>query len=134
MKRQIIKFSIIGVLNTIIDFSILNFLVRILSWTVLPANTISFSVAVINSYFLNKYWTFRDKQPVHIKQFSMFIMVSLVGLGLSNLLIYLGLEIFKTYTFGLSFVWHYNIAKAMSAIIVLVWNFLASKFWVFYAK
>lgn len=134
MKRQIIKFSIIGVLNTIIDFSILNFLIRILSWTVLPANTISFSVAVINSYFLNKYWTFRDKQPVHIKQFSMFIMVSLVGLGLSNLLIYLGLEIFKTYTFGLSFVWHYNIAKAMSAIIVLVWNFLASKFWVFYAK
>lgn len=134
MKRQIIKFSIIGVLNTIIDFSILNFLVRILSWTVLPANTISFSVAVINSYFLNKYWTFRDKQPVHIKQFSTFVAVSLVGLGLSNLLIYLGLEIFKTYTFGLSFVWHYNIAKAMSAIIVLVWNFLASKFWVFYAK
>lgn len=134
MKRQIIKFSITGLLNTIIDFGILNFLVRILSWTVLPANTISFSVAVINSYFLNKYWTFRDKQPVRIKQFSTFLLISLVGLGLSNLLVYLGLELFKTYTFGLSFVWHYNIAKAISALIVLVWNFLASKFWVFYAK
>ena len=134
MKRQIIKFSITGLLNTIIDFSVLNFLIGVLSWAVLPANTISFSVAVINSYFLNKYWTFRDKQPVHIKQFSIFIVVSLVGLGLSNILVYLGLEVFKVYTFGLSFVWHYNIAKAISALIVLVWNFLASKFWVFYAK
>jgi len=134
MKRQIIKFSITGLLNTIIDFSILNFLIRILSWSVLPANTISFSVAVINSYFLNKNWTFKDKQPVRIKQFSAFLLVSLVGLGLSNILLYLGLELFKTYTFGLSFVWHYNIAKAMSALIVLVWNFLASKFWLFYAK
>jgi len=134
MKRQIIKFSITGLLNTIIDFSILNFLIGVLSWTVLPANTVSFSVAVINSYFLNKYWTFRDKQPVHIRQFSIFLVVSLVGLGLSNILVYLGLEVFKVYTFGLSFVWHYNIAKAISALIVLVWNFLASKFWVFYAK
>lgn len=134
MKRQIIKFSITGLLNTIIDFSILNFLIGVLSWAVLPANTVSFSVAVINSYFLNKYWTFRDKQPVHIRQFSIFIIVSLVGLGLSNLLIYLGLEFFKVYTFELSFVWHYNIAKAISALIVLAWNFLASKYWVFYAK
>ncbi len=134
MKRQIIKFSIIGLLNTIIDFSILNLLVKVASFAVLPANTISFSLAVINSYFLNKYWTFKDKRPVHIKQFSLFLIISLVGLGLSNLLIYLGLEVFKANSFGLSFVWHYNIAKAISAVIVLVWNFLASKFWVFYEK
>jgi len=134
MIRQIVKFSITGVVNTIIDFSILNFLIQIFAWSVLPANTVSFSLAVINSYFLNKYWTFRDKQPIHIKQFSIFIGVSLIGLGLSNLLIYIGLQIFQNYDFGLAFAWHYNIAKAASALIVLIWNFLASKFWVFYAK
>lgn len=134
MKRQIIKFSITGIVNTIIDFSILNFLIQIFAWSVLPANTVSFSLAVINSYFLNKYWTFRDKQPIHIKQFSIFVGVSLIGLGLSNLLVYIGLQIFQTYDLGLTFAWHYNIAKAVSALIVLIWNFLASKFWVFYAK
>jgi len=134
MKRQIIKFSITGLLNTIIDFSALNFLVQIFAWSVIPANTVSFSLAVINSYFLNKYWTFKDKHPVHIKQFSIFVGVSLIGLGLSNLLIYTGLQIFQAYDFGLAFAWHYNIAKAVSALIVLIWNFLASKFWVFYAK
>jgi len=132
MIKQLAKFSITGIINTLIDFGVLNLLVQVFSWSVLPANSISFSLAVINSYFLNKYWTFKDKQPIHVKQFSIFLGVSIIGLGLSNLLIYEGLELFKIHDFGLNFDWHYNIAKAVSAVIVLLWNFLASKFWVFH--
>lgn len=131
MIRQIVKFSLVGVLNTAIDFSLLNLLIQIFSWGLIPANTISFSLAVINSYFLNKYWTFRNHQSAHLRQFSSFILVSLIGLGLSNLLIYYGTQFLGTYDFGLSFSWHYNIAKAVSAVVVLTWNFFASKFFVF---
>lgn len=134
MIRQIMKFSVVGVINTIIDFGILNFLIQVFSWSVLPANTISFSLAVINSYFLNKYWTFRDHRSINLKQFSSFVLVSLIGLGLSNLLIYYGMWFLDMYNFNISFTWQYNIAKAISAIIVLAWNFLASKFWIFHDR
>src|SRR3990167_6836118 len=62
MFKQIIKFGIVGVINTIIDFGLLNLLVAIFDWAVLWANTVSFSVAVLNSFFFNKYWisTFRS--------------------------------------------------------------------------
>lgn len=134
MIKQIVKFSIVGIVNTAIDFGILNFLIQVFSWNVLPANTVSFSLAVINSYFLNKCWTFRDRRSINLKQFSSFILVSLIGLGLSNILIYYGMWFFNAYDFNISFTWQYNISKAVSAIIVLAWNFLASKFWVFYDR
>ena len=132
MIKQIIKFSVVGGVNTVIDFGILNLLIQVFSWSILPANTLSFSLAVINSYFLNKYWTFRDRRSINLKQFSSFILISLIGLGLSNVLICSGMWFFDTYDFSISFTWQYNIAKAVSAIIVLAWNFLASKFWIFY--
>lgn len=134
MIKQIIKFSFVGIINTLIDFGVLNLLIQIFHWSVLPANTLSFSLAVTNSYFLNKYWTFRDSMPVNVRQFSGFILISLVGLGLSNLLIYYGIQFIETHEFNFSYAWQYNIAKGISAAIVLLWNFITSKFWIFYDR
>ncbi len=62
--QQFSKFVVIGVVNTGVDFLVLNlemFMAGISKGPyMLVQNAISFSIATINSYFFNKYWTFQD--------------------------------------------------------------------------
>jgi putative flippase GtrA len=132
--KKLLKFLAVGATNTLIDFAILNLLVQVVHLALLPANSISFSIAVINSYLLNKYWTFQDKKPIYLTQFSLFFIISLVGLGLSNLMMHFGSRAIAFLLPDLTFTWQYNLAKIASAAVVLIWNFGAYQYWVFYDR
>lgn len=134
MIKQIAKFGAVGILNTVIDFVLLNFFITIVGWPILLANTLSFSTAVTNSYFMNKYWTFEEKKPTHVKQFSTFVLISIVGLLFSNILVHYGADFLANLDYGLTYSWQYNIAKALSAVVILGWNFIASKYFVFHGR
>ena len=54
------RFSIVGVLNTLVDLAVFMLLVKLLSVPLVPANLLAFAVALANSYVLNRLWTFRD--------------------------------------------------------------------------
>ncbi len=58
---QFAKLSVIGVVNTIVYFSLLNVL-RTLDVPLLSRTTISFASATLVSYFLNRRWTFRIRR------------------------------------------------------------------------
>ncbi len=131
ISYQVIKFAIVGLGNTAIDFGVLNLLVQVLHWAVLPANVVSFSLAVTNSYFFTKYWTFQDKRAKSLQQFGLFMAVNLLGLGISTLIIKYGLPASETYWAGLAFGWRYNIVKVVSVFVVWTWNFLTYKFIIF---
>ncbi len=131
MIKQLIRFTLVGGLNTAIDFGVLNLLIQIWHWQVLPANVVSFSLAVINSYFLTKYWTFQDKSAKGLWQFGGFVAVNLLGLGISTLIIKYGLPTAEVYWADLAFGWRYNIVKVLSVFVIWVWNFLAYKFIIF---
>ncbi len=133
---QIYKFVIIGALNTAIDFGVLNLLMW---WTgiysgnwIILLNMISFSVAVTNSYFWNKYWTFKAKEEGEnrIKEFSQYVAVTLVGLVLNTAAVYL-ITTFIPPMFGTSKELWANLAKVVATGISLIWNFLGYKFIVF---
>ncbi|MFH1088295.1 MAG: GtrA family protein [Patescibacteria group bacterium] len=129
--KQFLKFAIVGMGNTAIDFGVLNLLVQIFHWAVLPANVISFSLAVTNSYFFTKYWTFQDKSAKSFQQFGYFMAVNLLGLGISTLIIKYGLPMSEIYWSDLVFSWRYNIVKLVSVVIIWVCNFLFYKFIIF---
>lgn len=123
--RQFYKFSIIGVSNTIIDFSIYFVLTRTVltfSFGYLLANVISFSIAVTNSYIWNRLWTFRSASTNKVLEFTKFYFVNLSGLVLSTGLLFL----FVHYAHL-----HDTVGKVIAISIVLFWNFLINKFWVF---
>ena len=93
LLKQIIKYSIVGILNTFIDFFVLNIEMLITGITsgiyMILLNSISFICALINSYFLNKNWTFCDKN--HKKQdqkFLHFFFVSLFSIIINNIIVY----------------------------------------------
>ncbi|MBU2025771.1 MAG: GtrA family protein [Patescibacteria group bacterium] len=147
--KQFGKFIITGFINTGIDFGILS----LLMWTsgknqgvyILIFTSISFLAATINSFFLNKYWTFSKKDKTksrsesHSKDFSQFLVITLGGwlinAGLTTLIsgfIPPFLGIFNEWLMPekLQSLWVLT-AKAFATGISLVWNFTGYKLWVF---
>jgi putative flippase GtrA len=132
---EIIRFAVIGVINTGIDFVILNILI----WAtgikegngLIPLNAISFTCAVINSYYMNKRWAFKDgSQGQNGRKFSVFLIVSIIGIVINTLV----LRVVSTNIhpmFGLSQTLWTNVAKLLATGVSLVWNFIGYKLFVF---
>ena len=120
--RQFIKFGLVGVLSTIIDWGIFYLLNLFFGVYYLLAKVISFSVAVINSYIWNRNWTFRSQDTGKTKEFTKFLIVALVGLGINVLIMFIVVDhLHWRKIFGLIF----------STGFVTIWNFLANKFYTF---
>ncbi len=90
---------------------------------------ISFLVAVINSYYFNKYWVFHSQTNSKSK-FSYFFIVSLVGFFLNVAVASIIYNILvSTYPTHIQII--ANIGASMGTFIVLIWNFVGYKFLVF---
>lgn len=128
---QFTKFALVGVLNTSIDFGILNYLITSTGVErgvgIIPLNAISFSVATINSFLWNKSWVFKSKKKA---TFLTFFAVTLVGLLINTGVVYL-LNEYVLPAFVSSSAIRPNIAKVFATLFSLVWNFLGYKLIVF---
>lgn len=131
---QFIKFSIVGVTNTAIDFGVLNLLMWMTGIykgkTIFLLNSISFLVAVTNSYIWNRIWTFKSKERNIAGQFFQFLIISIIGILINGGIVY-GISTFISPVFGLSAPVWANIAKAVATAVSLIWNFIGYKFIVF---
>lgn len=134
---QFNRFLLIGTLNTISDFSIVNFLAFIFKAyqgiNLLAINTFSFVTVVTFSFFMNKTWTFQSPEEVRLaikKQYLMFFIITLVGLFLNNTIVYLITTTIGP-QFGLNKVIWLNFSKAIATGVTLFWNFFNYKYLVF---
>jgi len=130
---QFVKFLEVGVLNTFIDIGMLNLLsgfAKVFSgYKIFFLNSLSFLLAVINSYFWNKFWTFEKKEGMKTKEFSLFLIVSLIGLMINSTIVYLG-----TTFLNLKFVSKgalMNLVKIFATLVAMFWNFFGYKIFVF---
>ncbi|HSX19147.1 MAG TPA: GtrA family protein [Candidatus Saccharimonadales bacterium] len=128
---QLAKFAQVGVLNTAIDFGILNFLIgytHITSGTgIIVINAISFTVALINSYFWNKNWVFAGKTKAN---FVTFAVVTVIGLLINTGVVY-GLTTYVAPIIVSTHTLWANVAKLLATGLSLVWNFSGYKVIVF---
>ena len=118
---RIIKFGLTGLLGMAIDFGATWLFKEKIKINKYIANAIGFSIAVTNNYFINRIWTFESTNPHLGTEFTKFVFVSLVGLGLNTYIIYL----FHQRKNGVNF----YLAKFFAIVIVFIWNFLAN--WLF---
>ena len=134
---QAAKFVLVGVLNTAIDFGVSNFLIALsgiaVGFQVDFFKGIGFSVAVINSYFWNKFWVFEKKEGGGAKEFSQFFVVSIVGLGINVAVAHVVINIIGR-AVGLTAGQWANVGFLVATLASLVWNFLGYKLWVFKRK
>ena len=75
-----LRFTIVGSINTVIDFSILFTLTTLFNVLKELANFISTFVAFLFSFFANKKYTFKSTSKNLKKQFLLFTIVTLFGL------------------------------------------------------
>lgn len=128
---QLAKFALVGVLNTAIDFGILNFLILGTGITggtgIILINAASFSTALINSYFWNKEWVFAGSKRANFKSFA---IVTLIGLGINTGIVFILTTFFPPIFVTSETLWA-NLAKVMATGVSLVWNFAGYKLIVF---
>jgi len=132
---QLAKFMLVGTLNTFIDLGILNFLMVLFGitsgWHFSLFKMISFSSAATNSYFWNKFWTFRKKETkVGAGEYTQFYLITgigfLINVGIASLVVnVIGPQ------FGFSPTIWANIGAIIAVLCAFMWNFLGYKFIVF---
>ena len=128
---QFAKFGLVGVLNTAIDFGILNLLIAISGVTsgigIILINATSFSAAVLNSYFWNKDWVFSGGKKAN---FASFLGVTLIGLSINSLVVYALTTYVSPILVDSDKLWA-NFAKVLATALSLIWNFMGYKLVVF---
>ncbi len=140
--KRVGKFGAVGLLNTAIDFVILNILHLQLGWALIPANTISTTVAMIFSFFANKQVVFKHHQGSWWRQVIVFYLVTAFGLyalqnGIMALLTDIwpqpiGLAVAVVHMLGLGPVFsdafvRANTAKVIGTLASLTWNYIMYK-------
>src|SRR5207302_80247 len=118
---QFVKFGIVGVSNTLLTFAVYTLLLKVFGVWYLAASAIGFAVGTINSFLLNRRWTFRGHvgdalTPVR------WAVVQCSGLGLNE---------------GLLYVFAHDarldklLAQAFATAVVTVTTFVANRAWTF---
>lgn len=119
------KFAVVGVANTLVDFCVFTILAQLLGVNVYLAQVAGYSAGVVNSYVLNRSWTFRAKDRFFSPALVKFLFLSAGMLLLSTGILYLCYD-----TAGLPKL----AAKAVATGITMVVNFLVNRFWVFRSR
>ncbi|MEH7418410.1 GtrA family protein [Neobacillus drentensis] len=118
---SLIKFALVGVVNTLIDVIIYAVLTKF-HLNYLAAQCISYSAGVLNSYLMNRKWTFEQKEKGSKREFFTFIGVNLITLLITTFL----LTVFYK-RLGISL----HISKLLVTGISVGINYLGTKTFVF---
>jgi len=119
---QFIKFGVIGILNTIIQYIVFYFFYSIFGLYYIFSSAFGYFCGVLNSYLLNRSWTFKSKYCNKRKEFAKFTIVNIFSLGI-NLIV---LELLVSYS-----VFRPEIAQVFAIMFSMVANFVGNKFWTF---
>ena len=117
-----IRFSIVGVANTAVDFGILFLLVNLFGVDKIAANFVSTGIAFIFSFFVNKSFTFKHTGGNAKKQFALFLLVTMTGLWVIQPVI------IALVSGSLAFLGSSNlvllVAKLLASVASLIWNYV----------
>lgn len=125
IARQFVKFALIGLLNTGVDFGVYFTLTRGIPYFFehkLLANVFAFAAAVSGAFLLNRSWTFRARAGRASHQFAKFIMVYSVGFLINQGTLYAAISIVGT---------HDLFGKLFGLFLNFSWNFFVSRSWAF---
>lgn len=122
--RNLILYGIIGCFTAALDFVVFTILSQYVGIYYLLANCISVLVGITTSFVLNRSYNFKVKDKVK-RRFAIFLIVGLCGLCFSNIIMWIGIDLFRfdeLYT------------KLVSIVFVVGFQFLLNKYVTFRVK
>jgi len=117
-----LRFTIVGSINTALDFSILFILTMLFNIPKELANFISTSVSFLFSFFANKKYTFKSTSKNLKKQFLLFTVVTLFGLWVVQTIIITAITPVFT-NLGVNRPAALLISKLIATAASLIWNY-----------
>lgn len=121
LKADFSRFLASGGTAALVHWLVLWLCVSVAGWEGTISSTVGFVIAVIVSYLLNYYWTFRSAAG-HLHTLPRFLLVAIPGL-------FLNAGIFALSYYGLGV--HYMLAQVVATGTVLFWNFFLQRAWSF---
>jgi putative flippase GtrA len=115
MIFKFFKFIAVGFSGMFVDFSITFLLKEKLKINRYIANSAGFTLAASSNYLLNRFWTFQSNNPEVFTEFGKFFLISLIGLVINNLFLYIFEKKLNFY-----------FAKFLAIIVTSLWNFTAN--------
>jgi putative flippase GtrA len=108
------KFCIVGFSGMVVDFGTTWLLKERVGINKYIANSTGFILAATSNYYFNRLWTFQSTDSHIGKQYVIFILISLIGLGINNLVVYVFTEKFRL---------NFYLSKLFAVGAVTIWNF-----------
>ena len=119
---KFIKFGVIGFSGMIVDFGLTYLCKEKLQIQKYVSNTIGFTVAATSNWLLNRIWTFASNNPQILSEYLRFLGVSLIGLGINTLILWLLTDKAKL---------NFYLSKVGAIGITTIWNFLTNNYFTF---
>lgn len=114
---KFLKFGTVGLSGVLVDFGITYTCKEIIKIPKYVSNAIGFTVAAIWNYIFNRIWTFQSHDPEITYEFLRFFSVSLIGLGINTLILWLLVSKFKM---------NFYVSKLFAIGTVMIWNFIVN--------
>lgn len=119
LLEQLVKFGIVGVIAFLIDYGVLFVLTEYAGIYYLISGAISFTISVVFNYFASMKYVFSGKEGMsRKKEFTIFVILSVIGLGINQILMWLGVGFFHIY---------YMVTKIFATAFVMAYNFVTRK-------
>ena len=112
---KFLKFCVVGFSGMLIDFSATWLLKEKAGINKYIANSTGFILAATSNYIWNRIWTFESRNSEIAVEYFSFILISIAGLGINNLVIYLLNDRVKI---------NFYLSKLLAIGVVTVWNFM----------
>ena len=94
---QILKFGVVGGLAFLIDYGLLYVLTEFVGIHYLISSVISFTVSLIFNYILSIKWVFDVTKKQTAKEITIFVILSVIGLGINQVVMYVGSDLLHIY-------------------------------------
>ena len=109
------KYLIVSIFITVVDIIALGLIVEIIGIYYIYSVTISYSIAFVSKFILNREWVFKNSPGVWIAQLRRFAIVSVSGLLLTNGVMWVGVDYLLI---------HYLIVKIAAVGIVFIFTYV----------
>jgi len=130
---KFIKFGLVGCSGVLVDYGFLLLFVEVCHWPDLLANACSFTLAASSNYVLNRIWTFQSHEQQVGREYVRYFLVSLVGLAISTLTIFLFELALPSWRAAsgqgfhfIVFIKYFYLIKLIAIAVTTLWNFVGN--------
>lgn len=111
---KFLKFCLVGFSGMVVDFGTTWLCKEKFGWNKYVSNSSGFILAATNNYLWNRLWTFQSTNTNIPVEYGKFFLISAIGLGINNLVVYLLHGKLKL---------NFYLAKIIAVAVVTIWNF-----------